>query len=128
MPGARLVVVETEFGLGRLEAILDGPSMSLDPDQHLDRRAGGAPGGEEGEISIGDVAADQEAARPKAGPSLVVLTSIEIGQFQVRPVVEAFALRAAARRQAMPGGRIELLGDLGGGAGHKRLADPGVEL
>src|SRR5690242_3949579 len=41
---------------GRLEAILDGPALSFDSDQHRNRGASGAPGGEEGQSAIGDSA------------------------------------------------------------------------
>ena len=30
VPGTGLVVVEAQFGLGRLEAVLDGPALALD--------------------------------------------------------------------------------------------------
>src|SRR3954452_22942385 len=52
VPGAGLVVVETEFVFGGLEAVLDGPALSFDTDQRRNRRAGGAPGGEEGQRAI----------------------------------------------------------------------------
>ena len=41
VPGAGLVVVEAEFVLGGLEAILDRPAMSFDRDQRLDAGPGG---------------------------------------------------------------------------------------
>ena len=67
VPGAGLVVVEAELVLRGLEAVLDGPAVPLDLDQRLDRRPGRAPGGEVGQLAVGDVAADQQAPRPKAG-------------------------------------------------------------
>ena len=67
MPGAGLVVVETELGLGGLEGVLDRPALPFDSDQRLDPGAGRAPGGEEGELAIGEAAADQKAPRPQAG-------------------------------------------------------------
>ena len=39
VPGAGLVVVETEFVLGRLEAVLDGPAAAFHGDEGLKRRA-----------------------------------------------------------------------------------------
>src|ERR1700692_1661753 len=42
------------------------PTMPLDLDQRLDARSGRAPGGEEGHIPVGDVAADPHAGRPPA--------------------------------------------------------------
>jgi hypothetical protein len=64
VPGAALVVVEAEFVLGRLETILDRPAVSFDLDQGLDACSVGTPGGEEGHIVIGDVAADQQTPCP----------------------------------------------------------------
>src|SRR5215208_1755889 len=92
VPGAGLVVVEAELVLGGLEAVLDCPAMPFDLDQGLDPGPGRAPGREEGKLAVGDGAADQEAARPQAGEAIVVLGSLEIGQFQVGPVVETRTL------------------------------------
>jgi hypothetical protein len=64
MPGAGLVVVEPELVLSGLEAVLDGPAMSFDLDQSLGVGSGRTPGGEEGEVGVGDIPADQEAPRP----------------------------------------------------------------
>ena len=97
VPGAGLIVVEAELVLGGLEAILDRPAMPLDLDQHLDGGSGRAPGREEGQIAVGDVAADQQAARPQAGARVVVFGGVEIGQFEIGPVVEPRALGAFAR-------------------------------
>ena len=41
MPGTRFVVIKTELVLGGLEAVLDRPSVPLDPHQRFDRGAGG---------------------------------------------------------------------------------------
>src|SRR4051794_172751 len=92
MPGAGLVVIETKFVFGRLEAVLDGPALSFDSDQHCNRRTGGAPGGEEGQVAISDIAADQKASGPRTGQGLVVFGSFKIGQFQVGPVEQPLAL------------------------------------
>ena len=83
MPGAGLVVVETEFVFGRLEAVLDGPALSFHSDQHRNRRAGGAPGGEEGQLAIDEVAADQKTPGPQTGQGLVVFGGFKISQFQI---------------------------------------------
>ena len=64
MPGARFIVVEPEFVLGRLETILDRPAMSFDPDQGFDARSDRTPSGEEGHVAVGDIAADQQTPRP----------------------------------------------------------------
>ena len=64
MPGARFIVVEPEFVLGRLKAIFDRPAMSFDLDQGFDTGSVGTPGGEERHVAVGDVAADQQTPRP----------------------------------------------------------------
>ena len=64
VPGACLVMVEAEFVLGGLEAVLDRPALALHPHQRFDGRPGRAPCREEGQIAIGDIAPDQQAARP----------------------------------------------------------------
>jgi hypothetical protein len=92
VPGARLVMVEAEFILGGLEAVLDGPAMPFHPHQRFDRRSGRAPCREEGQIAIGDFAPDQQAARPGAnvhrerqaltwpGAIGVIVGTVEVGQ------------------------------------------------
>ena len=57
MPGAGFVMVEPQLVLRSLKAILDGPTAALDLDQGLDACPGRAPGREERQILIGDVAA-----------------------------------------------------------------------
>jgi hypothetical protein len=52
MPGSGFVVIEAEFVLGGLEAVLDRPAMALDADQRLDRSPCRTPGGEVGEIEV----------------------------------------------------------------------------
>ena len=82
MPGSGLVVVETELVLGSLEAVLDRPAMAFDADQRVDRSPSWAPCGEVSEISICDVAPDQQATCPQAMVFLVELSRAEISQFQ----------------------------------------------
>ena len=65
MPGSALVVIEPELVLRGLKTILDRPPMTLDRYQRFDRRSCWTPGGKEGEIAIGDVAADQQTTRPQ---------------------------------------------------------------
>ena len=59
MPGSGFVVVEPELVLGSLKAVLDRPAMALDADQGLDRSPCRTPGGEVGEIAVGDITPDQ---------------------------------------------------------------------
>ena len=61
VPGTGLVVVEAEFVLGGVEAVLDRPAMTFHPDQRFDRRASRRPCREVGEIAVGDLAADKQA-------------------------------------------------------------------
>jgi hypothetical protein len=98
MPRARLVVIEPEFVLGRLEAIFNGPAMAFDRYQFLYGRALGTPSGEEGQIAIGYVAADQQTSCPLSRKSAAIFSGIEIGQFDMGPIVPARAFGAFARR------------------------------
>ena len=59
MPGSALVVIEAELVFGGLKAVLDRPAMAFDRHQRFDGCSCWAPGGEEGEIAIGDMATDQ---------------------------------------------------------------------
>ena len=127
MPGTGLVVIEAEFVLGGFEAVLDGPAMAFDRHQLFHGRALGAPGGEEGQIAIGNVAADQETPRPLSGEGAVVFAGIEIGQFEIGPVVQARTFGSFARRQAPPCAFGKSLRDLRGGAANKLLLAPGIE-
>ena len=103
VPGAGLVVIEAEFVLCGLEAVLDCPSMSFDAHQCIHARALRTPGGEEGQLAVRDSAADQQATRPDPVEIGIEFASIEIGQIKVGPVVEALALCARACRKALPG-------------------------
>ena len=64
IPRSGLVMVETEFVLGGLEAIFDGPTVAFDTNQCRNGCSCRTPGGEVGEIAIGDIAPDQQAACP----------------------------------------------------------------
>jgi hypothetical protein len=88
VPGAGLVVVEAELVLGGLEAVLDGPAVAFHLDQGVDAGPGRTPGGEEGQVAIGDVAADQQATGPEARSGLVVFGGVQIGQLTVGPVMQ----------------------------------------
>ena len=98
VPGAGLVVVETEFVFGRLEAVLDGPAPAFDRHQGFHSGPGGAPGGEKGQVAISDIAADQKAPGPQTGQGLVVFGGFKIGQFQIGPVEQPLALGSGPGR------------------------------
>ena len=87
MPGPGLVVIETELVFGSLEAVLDRPTAALNADERVDRSSCRAPCGEVGEISISDIAPDQQAACPQAMILLIEIACFEIGQFQITPVM-----------------------------------------
>ena len=59
MPGSALVVIESELVLGGLKTVLDRPAMAFYRDQCFDGCSCWAPGGEEGEVIIGDATTDQ---------------------------------------------------------------------
>jgi len=66
VPGATFVVVEAELVLGGFKTVFDGPAVALHRHQLFDRCANWTPCGEEGEIAVGDLAADQQPPRPDA--------------------------------------------------------------
>ena len=59
MPGSALVVIESELVFCGLKTVLDGPPMAFDCHQRFDGCCRWAPGGEEGEVPIGDMTSDQ---------------------------------------------------------------------
>ena len=65
MPGSALVVIESELIFCGLKTILDRPPMAFDRHQRFDGCSRGTPGGEEGEIAIGDTTTDQQTSGPK---------------------------------------------------------------
>ena len=77
----------------------------------------GRPRGEEGEIAIGDMTADQQTAGPQALICAVEFFGIEIGQFEMTPVMQPRSFGSGSRRQAFPVGRAQPPGDLRGLAG-----------
>ncbi|MDR6116523.1 hypothetical protein QE360_003492 [Sphingomonas sp. SORGH_AS789] len=117
-------MVEAEFILGGLEAVLDGPAMPFHTDQGFDSRAGRTPGGEAGKVITGDVAADQHASGPYPGCAIDVFVGFEVSEFETGLVMDALALGALAHRQALPRSSIEVICDLRGGARDDRLVAP----
>src|SRR5450631_3005996 len=65
MPGSAFVVVEPELVFRGLKTVLDRPPMAFDRHQCFDGCSCWTPGGEEGEIAIGDMTADQQTACPR---------------------------------------------------------------
>src|SRR5665213_2802029 len=104
VPRSALVVIETELVLGGFEAVLDSPAMTFYRHQLCHRRCLRTPSREEGKLCrIGDAAPDQQAARPWAGEGVAVFASIEIGQFEIGPIVLPRTFGSFPRRQAPPG-------------------------
>jgi hypothetical protein len=120
-------VIEAEFVLGSFEAVLDGPAMAFDRYQLFNGRALWAPGGEESQIAVGNVATNQEPPRPLPGDGAVIFASIEIGQFEIGPVVQARAFGPFACRQAPPGGLGKSSGELRCGTTNKLRLAPRIE-
>ena len=124
VPGAGLVVVEAQLVLGGFEAVLDRPAMPLDQYQGLDSCSRPTLRGEERQIAISDVAADQEPARPPARSILIIFGGVKIGELEIGPVMESRALGSLARRQPLPDQWVEASRDLAGSAGDGGLAGP----
>src|SRR4249919_3144063 len=101
VPGSGFVVVEPELVFGCLEAILDRPAMALDADQGLDRSPCRTPGGEVGEIAVGDITPDQQASCPK---DLAVMVTLRRRDRPIRGstsrAIAVVPAPAARRRQA----------------------------
>ena len=104
MPGSALVVIEPELVFRGFKTILDRPSMAFDRDQRFNGCSRWTPGGEEGEVIIGDTTADQQTARPQAIICTVELLVIEIGQFKITPIVQPRSFGSGSCRQALPVG------------------------
>ena len=76
MPGTALVVIEAELVFGGLKTVLDCPAMAFDRDQRFNGCSCWAPGGEEGEVIIGDATTDQQTACPQTVIGAVELPGI----------------------------------------------------
>lgn len=98
VPRAGLVVVEAQLVLGGFKAILDGPAMAFDLDQDVDAGPGRTPGGEEGQIAIGDVATDQQPPGPPDRSGLVLFGGVQISQLAVDPLMQPGPLGSFAGR------------------------------
>ena len=116
-------MIEAELVLGGLEAVFDRPSMAFDGDQRFNRCSGRAPGGEEGEVAVDNMTSDQQAARPQTVICAVELLTLEIGHFEITPVMQPRPFGSVPGRQALPVGRAPRPGDLRGGAGDRLPRD-----
>ncbi len=86
MPGSALVVIEPELVFRGLKTVLDRPPMAFDRHQRFDGCCRWTPGGEEGEVAIGNMTTDQQTACPKTLICAVKFFDIEIGQFEIAPI------------------------------------------
>src|SRR5260370_24915693 len=134
MPGSALVVIEPELVFRGLKTVLDRPPMAFDRHQRFDGCSRWTPGGEEGEIAIGDMTTDQQTARPQTLICAVEFFDLEIGQFEITPIMHPRSFGSGPCRQAFPVGRPPRPRDVCGRAGdgpprapglkHIRAADP----
>lgn len=79
--------------------------MAFDGDQRFNRCSRRAPGGEEGEVAVGDAPPDQQAARPQTIICAAELLALEIGQFEIAPIMQPRSFGSGSCRQALPVGR-----------------------
>jgi hypothetical protein len=105
-------MVEAEFVLGRLEAVVYRPAMALNLHERVDPGPGRAPDREERQSAVGDMSSDQQVADSHPWASFTIIGSLDVGGVAIGPVVHFRSLRALAFRQAIPGGGIEILCDL----------------
>src|SRR4030081_1306864 len=127
MPGSALVVIEPELVFRGLKTVLDRPPMAFDRHQRFDGCSRWTPGGEEGEIAIGDMTTDQQTARPQTLICAVEFFELEIGQFEITPVMQPRSLGSGPCRQAFPVGRAPRPGDVHGRAGDGSPIAPGLK-
>ena len=111
MPGSGFVVIAPELVFCCLEAVLDCPAMAFDADQRLDRSSCRTPSGEVGEIAVGDMTPDQQASRPQALAFIIELLTLEIGEFEIAPVMQPWPFGSRTGRKTPPVGWLLRLGD-----------------
>ena len=78
MPGPGFIVVQPEFVLRRLKAVLNRPTMAFNLDQGPDRGSRRTPGGEERHIPVGKIAPDQQPTCPGAGLCAVIFRCVAL--------------------------------------------------
>src|SRR5664279_4465985 len=103
------------------------PPMAFDRHQRFDGCSSWTPGGEEGEIAIGDMTTDQQAARPQTLICSVGFFDLEIGQFEITPIMQPRSFGSGPCRQAFPIGRAPRPGDVSGLAGDRSPLAPGLK-
>src|SRR6202795_20508 len=126
-PGSALVVIEPELVFRGVKTVLDRPPMAFDRHQCFDGCSCWTPGGEEGEIAIGDMTADQQTAGPQTLICAVEFFDLKIGQFEITPIMQPRSFGSGSCRQTFPVGRAPGPGDVGGLAGDGSLLAPGLK-
>jgi hypothetical protein len=126
MPRSALVVIEPELVFRGLKTVLDRPSMAFDRHQRFGGCSRWTPDGEEGEIAISDISTDQQTSRPKTMICAVKFFDLEIGQFEIAPIMQPRPFGSGPCRQAFPLGRAPCPGDVRGFAGD--AARPRIEI
>src|SRR5258707_875333 len=127
MPGSALVVIEPELVFRGLKTVLDRPPMAFDRHQRFDGCSRWTPGGEEGEIAIGDMTTDQQTACPQTLICAVEFFDLEIGQFEITPIMQPRSFGSGSCRQAFPVGRAPRPGDVCGRAGDRSPLAAGLK-
>jgi len=112
MPGPVFVVVEAEFVLGRLNAVLDCPAVAFNLHERVDPSPGHAPSHEERQFAVHNMSSDQQAASAQPGASFTGIGGLNVCKFDIGPVVQSRTFRALTWRQAMLGGCIKILCNL----------------
>jgi hypothetical protein len=110
-----------------LKTVLDRPPMAFDRHQRFDGRYRWTPCGEEGEITIGDTTTDQPTACPKTLICAAKFFDLEIGQFEIAPIMQPQSFGSGPCRQAFPVGRAPRPGDVHGLAGDGSPLAPGMK-
>ena len=98
-------MTEAEFVPSGFEAVFDAPAAAFHPDQRSHGRALGAPGKKEGEFAVADVATDEQATGPPRVIRLLIVSVIEVGQFQITLVMQAWSSHAVAMASTVPPAR-----------------------
>ena len=121
-------MIEAEFILRRFETVFDRPAMSFDFRKPFDRCSARRPSGEKGEVAVDDFAPDQKSARPcLPGEGLVVFAAVEIGEFEIGPVMQPLALGSRACGKTPPCGGGQSVGDVLRWPGDGLRLAPGME-
>src|ERR1700675_1271466 len=110
-----------------LKTVLDRPPMAFDRHQRFDGCCRWTPCGEEGEITIGDMTTDQQTACPKTLICAAKFFDLEIGQFEIAPIMQPRSFGSGPCRQAFPVGRAPRPGDVRGLAGDRSPLAPGMK-